>query len=208
MTVRSKLLSLVVLSILAAGALAAGLLWWPKPPVALASGTLLSPARALADFSLIDTAGRSFGSENLRGHWSLMFFGYTNCPDFCPTTLTTLAALNGRLRREHAEVPQVLFVSVDAKRDTPAQLDKYVPYFDPAFVGLTSQSQSTTEGFARTLGVAVALQPPDADGNYVVDHSAQVFVFDPAGKLAAVLSGPFTVDALRSDWRRITAGPA
>ena len=69
---------------------------------------------------------------NLRGHWSLLFFGYTNCPYFCPTTLTTLAAMQARLRAENATVlPQVIFVSVDAKRDTPAQLAKYLPNFDP-----------------------------------------------------------------------------
>ncbi len=86
MTVRSKWLSIVVLGILAAGGVVAALLWWPRqPPVALASGTLLVPARALADFSLIDNQGHNFGAENLRGHWSLMFFGYTNCPDYCPS---------------------------------------------------------------------------------------------------------------------------
>ncbi len=68
----------------------------------LATGTLLTPSRALPDFSLIDSQGSGFGPANLRGHWSLLFFGYTNCPDFCPTTLTTLAALQKRLRADHA----------------------------------------------------------------------------------------------------------
>jgi protein SCO1/2 len=98
---------------------------------------------------------------------------------------------------------------VDAKRDTPQQLAKYVPYFDPQFIGLTAAQQPTVESFARTMGVAVAIQAPqDADGNYTVDHSAQIFVFDPDGKLKAVLSGPFTVDALRGDLRRIVSGHA
>ena len=70
-------------------------LWWRHAPgnVDLVTGTLLTPSRELEDFSLIDSQGRTFGTANLRGHWSLMFFGYTNCPDFCPTTLTTLAAI-------------------------------------------------------------------------------------------------------------------
>ncbi len=121
----------------------------------LASGTILAPARALADFSLIDNQGRGFGAANLRGHWSLMFFGYTNCPDYCPTTLTTLAALEKQLRAAKiAAPPQVIFVSVDAKRDTPAQLNQFVPDFDPDFIGLTAASQPAIEALAKKWGVA------------------------------------------------------
>lgn len=184
------------------------ILWRPKPPpVVLASGTLLAPAKTLADFSLIDNHGRSFGEQNLRGHWSLLFFGYTNCPDYCPTTLMTLAALEKQLRAaKTAPPPQVVFVSVDAKRDTPARLDRFVPNFDPEFIGLTAPSQPDIEALAKKWGVAVKIQYA-ANGNYIVDHSAVLFVIDPAGRLAAVLTGPFTVDALRDDYQRIvTAG--
>ena len=173
----------------------------------LATGTLLTPSQALPDFSLIDSQGRSFGPANLRGHWSLMFFGYTNCPDFCPTTLSTLAALQKRLRADNSTLPQVIFVSVDAKRDTPAQLSKYVPYFDPEFIGLTAVDQPTIQAVAKQWGVAVMVRPAK-DGNYTVDHSSAIFVLDPAGRLAAVLSGPFTVNALQSDFRRIVTGRA
>ena len=205
---QSKLLSFVLICIVAAAGAAAALHWRHPPPVELATGTLLSPSRQLADFSLIDSAGRGFGTANLRGHWSFMFFGYTNCPDFCPATLSTLAALNKRLRTENAAVvPQVIFVSVDAKRDTPEQLAKYVPYFDPGFIGLTAAQQPTLEAVARSMGVAVVIQPAkEPNGSYTVDHSAQIFVLDPGGKLAAVLSGPFTVDALRGDLQRIVSG--
>jgi protein SCO1/2 len=207
MTVRSKLLTLVFLCILAVGGIVAAILW-PQPPLALASGTILAPARALADFSLIDNQGRGFGAANLRGHWSLMFFGYTNCPDYCPTTLTTLAALEKRLRAAKSVAPpQVIFVSVDAKRDTPAQLNQFVPNFDPGFIGLTAPDQPAIEALAKQWGVAVKIQYA-ADGNYIVDHSAAIFVIDPAGKLAAILTGPFTLDALESDYQRIVTGRA
>ena len=187
----------------AAGGIAAALIW-PKhlPALELATGTLLTPSHALPDFSLIDSHGRSFGPENLRGHWTMMFFGYTNCPDFCPATLTTLAALQKRLRADNSARPQVIFVSVDAKRDTPAQLARYVPYFDPDFIGLTAVDQPAIEAVAGKWGVPVMVHP-EKDGNYTVDHSAAIFVLDPAGRLAAVLSGPFSVDALQSDFRRI-----
>ncbi len=187
--------------------LGAALLWrHSAAPVDLAAGTYLSPRRVLPNFSLIDQQGHAFGPAQLRGRWSLLFFGYTNCPDFCPTTLTTLAALEKRLRASGAVTrPQVVFVSVDAKRDTPAQLAKYVPYFDPEFVGVTAAGQPVIEDLARRLGVAVFLSAPNADGSYSVDHSADLFVIDPAGKLAAVLSGPFTPDALQADLQRLGA---
>ena len=174
-------------------------------PADLLTGSYLAPARALPDFSLIDQAGRAFGPERLKGRWSLVFFGYTNCPDFCPATLATLAAMEKRLRSEHAAVhPQVIFVSVDAKRDTPAQLAKYVPYFDPEFIGVTAADQHTVEAFAARLGVAVALTPTP-DGGYTVDHSAAILVVDPGGKLVAVLTGPFSASALQADIQHIAA---
>jgi protein SCO1/2 len=208
MTVRSKLWSLVFVCVLAAGGFVAASIWSPKPPLVLASGTILAPARPLADFSLIDNQGRSFGAANLRGHWSLMFFGYTDCPDYCPTTLTTLAALEKQLRAAKTVAPpQVIFVSVDAKRDTPAQLNQFVPNFDPGFIGLTATDQPAIEALAKKWGIAVNIQYA-ANGNYIVDHSTEIFVIDPAGNVAAILTGPFTVDALQSDFRRIVTGHA
>lgn len=172
-------------------------------PAELATGVYIHPNRALPDFSLIDTQGQTFGAAQLRGHWSMMFFGYTNCPDFCPTTLTTLAALEKRLRAEAAPArPQVIFVSVDAARDTPQQLAKYVPYFDPEFIGLTAANQSDVEAVAARLGVSVIITR-HSDGTYTVDHSGAIFVLTPEGKLAAVLTGPFAVGDLDSDFRRI-----
>src|SRR5882724_10573685 len=198
MTDRSKFLAFLLLCVAVAGGLLAVRFLSPKPPAVLATGTLLAPARPLADFSLIDNQGRPFGPANLRGHWSLMFFGYTQCPDFCPSTLTTLAAVEKQLRAAKAVAPpQVIFVSVDAKRDTPAQLNRYVPNFDPEFVGLTAHDQASIEAIAKRWGIAVAIQSA-ANGDYIVDHSEAIFVIDPDGNLAAILTGPFTVDALHS----------
>ena len=208
MTDRSKLWAFLVLCVAVAGSLLAVRFLSPRQAAVLATGTLLVPARPLADFSLIDHQGRAFGPANLRGHWSLMFFGYTQCPDFCPATLTTLAAVEKQLRTAKAvEPPRVIFVSVDAKRDTPAQLSRYVPNFDPEFVGLTAADQSSIEAIAKRWGIAVAIQSA-ANGDYIVDHSEAIFVIDPDGNLAAVLTGPFTVDALQSDFQRIVKARA
>jgi len=177
----------------------AALLWrHSSAPGNLTTGSYLSPRRALPDFSLIDQSGHAFGPQDLRGRWSFLYFGYTNCPDACPTTLTTLAALEKRLRASGAAVrPHVVFVSVDAKRDTPAQLAQFVPYFDPEFVGVTAASQPQIEDLARKLGVAVYLPTPNADGSYAVEHTGEILVVDPQGKLAAILTGPFTASALQ-----------
>ena len=95
-------------------------------------------------------------------------------------------------------------MSVDAKRDTPQQLAKYVPYFDPELHRRDRADQPTIEALARKLGVAVAIVP-SAGGGYTVDHSGAIFVVDPAGKIAAILTGPFTADALQADFERIVA---
>lgn len=207
MSGRSKILSFAFVCVIALAGITASLLWrHPRPAVELITGTVLTPSRELADFILIDHQGRSFGPANLLGRWSLMFFGYTNCPDFCPTTLTTLAAVKKRLSANPAAVlPQVIFVSVDARRDTPAQLAKYVPYFDRDFIGLTAADQPSIEAVAKKLGVAVIIQPT-ADGNYTVDHSGAIFVINPQGRLAAILTGPFSVNALQTDFQRLVAG--
>jgi len=200
-------MSIAIIGIALIAGISAAFIWRnAAAPVQLTTGTYIHPNRALPDFSLIDTRGQTFGLAQLRGHWSMMFFGYTNCPDFCPTTLTTLAALEKRLRAGAAPVrPQVIFMSVDAARDTPEQLAKYVPYFDPEFIGLSAPSQSDAEAVAAKLGVSVIITPK-SDGTYTVDHSGAIFVLNPEGKLAAVLTGPFTVGDLESDFRRIVAG--
>ncbi len=191
---------------------AATALWWRQSgqaaPPALVTGTYLEPRRALPDFTLIDHQGRRFARDSLQGGWSLLFFGYTNCPDVCPTTLATLAAFEKRLRtRGPAAVPRVVFVSVDAARDTPAQLARYVPYFDPQFLGVTAPTQAGIEALAGKLGIAVVLSPRP-DGGYTVDHSTAILVVDPQARIAAILTGPFTPASLEDDYGRIIAGPS
>jgi protein SCO1/2 len=207
MAPQSRFLGVAFIGIALLAGIAAALIWRHRAaPVELATGSYISPSRTLPDFSLIDEHGRMFGPANLKGSWSMMFFGYTNCPDFCPTTLSTLAALEKRLRASGAAVrPHVIFVSVDAKRDTPEQLAKYVPYFDPEFIGVTAANQPAIEAVAAKFGFGVIITPT-ADGTYTVDHSGAIFVLDPDGQLTAILTGPFTVDALQADFQRIVAG--
>jgi protein SCO1/2 len=183
----------------------AALFWQRESPAlpALASGQFVNPRTALPEFNLIDDHGKPFTRAALSGHWTMLYFGYTNCPDLCPATLTSLAAMEKLLPASAASRPKVVFVSVDAVRDTPAQLAGYVPYFDPGFLGVTASDQGRIETFAAALGVAVAInQRPD--GSSTVDHSSAIFIVDPAGRLAAVLTGPFTAETLRTDFLRIS----
>jgi protein SCO1 len=208
MAERSNQLAWVLAILIAGAGLAAALMWRQSANMAapaLVTGTMLVPRRDLPDFTLIDHQGRTFTRPDLRGAWSLLFFGYTNCPDVCPATLSMLATVEKRLRAAGAAPrPKVVFVSVDAARDTPAQLARYVPYFDPEFIGVTAKDQPTIEALARDLGVVVLISHRP-DGTYSVDHSSAIFVVDPSGQLAAILTGPFTVDTLQGDIGRIVA---
>ena len=201
-----------MLAVIIAGAGLATALWWRQPAFiaqpSLLTGTMFAPRRDLPDFTLIDHQGRPFAPAILKGAWSFLFFGYTNCPDVCPATLSTLAAFEKRLRTANASPrPKVVFISVDAARDTPAQLARYVPYFDPEFLGATAKDQATIEEVARNFGVFVLLTH-HKDGTYSVDHSSAIVVVDPTGKIAAILTGPFTTESLQEDFKHIIASPS
>jgi protein SCO1/2 len=175
-------------------------------PPALERAVAFSATRALPDFALVDHSGRPFGPERLQGQWTFLFFGFVNCPDVCPTTLTTLAAARAALADLPAEQqPAVTLVSVDPDRDTPEVLGRYVTHFDPSFTGVTG-STAATAALTGGLGVAVVVGPPGPDGNYSVDHTAALFLVDPDGRVAALFGGPHEAGTIARDYRRIVAG--
>jgi protein SCO1/2 len=172
------------------------------PASVLAHATLLEPARPLPAFNLIDQSGAAFEPAALKNHWNLLFFGFTNCPDVCPTTLTTLAQTEKQLADLPSEQrPHVVMVSVDPKRDTPEQLAKYVKFFSPTFSGVTG-TPAGIEQLTRGMGVPVAIQE-QANGQYTVDHSAAIFLIDRNGDLRALFSTPHTPATIAADYRRI-----
>jgi protein SCO1/2 len=163
----------------------------------LASGTWLPQAKPVSDFQLIDSTGRRFTRQDLAGAPALVFFGFTHCPDVCPTTLLKLAQIHKR-----APLPglRVLFISVDPQRDTPAVLGTYVHAFDPTFEGLTGTPQAIAQ-LAANFGVAVnKVELPG--GDYTMDHSAVVFLVDDAARIAAIFTPPFDVAAFSADLAR------
>ncbi|MBL8267372.1 SCO family protein [Steroidobacter sp.] len=170
----------------------------------LAKATLLDPARPLPPMAFVDQQNRPFGLEQLQGHWSILFFGFTFCPDVCPTTLALLAQVEKQLAdlpTEHR--PHIVLVSVDPKRDRPERLAQYVKSFSPTFTGITGEQEAVHE-FALKLGVPVAISPLPG-GNYTVDHSAAIFIVDPSGALRALSSTPHEVPIIAEDYRSIVA---
>ncbi len=152
--------------------------------------TVLPVPRAISEFQLVDHRGAPFGRAELEGRWSLLFFGYTYCPDVCPITLQSLAEVARLpLPTESADRPQVVFVSVDPDRDTTERLAEYVRYFHPSFVGTTG-SPAEIDRLARSVGAFYRIEDGGDREDYLVDHAAVLFLVDPAARLSAVLEDP------------------
>lgn len=141
-------------------------------------------AQLVPTVPLIDTEGESFTLEALRGNWVLMYFGYTYCPDFCPSTLTDWRLIKRNLA-EDAVGLDFLLVSVDPNRDTPELLKRYVSRFDESFRAATGDVADLMV-FAESMGAFFASQETDAGGYYAVDHSSSTFLLDPHGRLVTV----------------------
>lgn len=196
--------ALVAIVAIAAGILLSWAVLERSSAPTLAQATLIDPPRALPPMAFIDEQGQPFGPERLRGRWSILFFGFTYCPDICPTTLALLAQVEKQLADLPAEQrPQIVLVSVDPKRDTPERLAQYVKSFSPTFTGITGEQDSVHE-FALKMGVPVAISPLP-DGNYTVDHSAAIFVIDPNGAWRAISSTPHQAAVIAEDYRSIVA---
>ncbi|SPK73617.1 putative cytochrome c oxidase assembly factor, scoC [Cupriavidus taiwanensis] len=134
------------------------------------------------DFKLTDHTGKVRTLADYKGKAVVMFFGYTHCPDVCPTTMAELKAVMEQLGPD-ADRVQVLFVTVDPERDTQALLAQYVPAFDQRFVGLRPADEAALQKLAKDFKVFYAKVPGSSPSNYTVDHSAGSYIFDPQGKL-------------------------
>lgn len=177
----------------------------PPPPPQLAQATLLPSPRSIAAFKLVDDKGAPFTPERLKGHWTLAFFGYTHCPDVCPTALGMLAQMTSKLQADGrvATLPQSLFVSVDPQRDTPQVLASYVRYFNPDFIGATGSPEELLS-FTRQLGILYLPSQGSGEENYEIDHSAAIILFDPDGNYHALFNVPYNADTMAADFLKIT----
>jgi protein SCO1/2 len=169
----------------------------PAPPH-LESAVLYPTPRALPDFQLIRSDTQPLTLADWKGHWTVAFFGYTNCPDVCPTTLTTfkqawkLLGAAGALDKVRFD-----FISVDPARDTPAPLARYVGFFSKDFVAATGSDDELTR-LTRALGLVYSREK-SADGNYAVDHSASAVIIDPEGREIGLFRPPFEAAKIAAD---------
>jgi protein SCO1/2 len=184
--------------------LAAALAACGNPGAAKFRGTDVTGADFGKTLALTGHDGKPRVLGDFRGKLVVLFFGYTHCPDICPTTLADTAAALKTLGPDAARV-QVLFVTLDPERDTPELLAKYVPYFSPDFLGLSGDA-AATERTAKEFKIFYEKRPGAAPGAYTVDHSAQVYVLDAEGRLRLVERNERISQDLAPDLRALLKG--
>jgi protein SCO1/2 len=169
-------------------------------PARLAS-VLWPQAKPLQPFSLVDHTGKAFTQEHLEQGFSLLFFGYTSCPDVCPTTMASLDVVMRELGKDCAHC-QVVFVSVDPQRDTAERLHAYTSHFNPQFIALTGSVESITE-LAAQMGAMFIQEPSESAESYTMAHTASVFLIDPQARLIGTFSFPHDPLQMAEDLRQI-----
>lgn len=178
----------------------------PPAPPQLDAAVLYPVPRPLPDFQLVRSDGKALTLADWKGRWTVVFFGYTSCPDVCPTTLATFKQAWGLLDDAARERVRFEFVSVDPERDTPEQLARYIGFFSPDFGAATGSDTELTR-LTRALGL-VYLREAAKDGQYAVDHSAASVIIDPAGRQIGLVKPPVDAAQLASDLRTLAATPA
>ena len=175
-----------------------GFLLWSRQQLPVPEGLLWPNPPLVRAFELKSTSGGGFNAQSLQGRWTFMFFGYTYCPDVCPTTLSTMAQVAKRLRaRFPDDEVQTVFVTVDPKRDTLERLKSYVQYFDGQFIG-AREELDRLDDLTGQLGIAHARGEPDDNGEYFVDHSASIVLVDPEGRRVGIFSTPHDIEDIVS----------
>ena len=202
--------SKAVIALLVIGASAAAV-WWqrgdrPRLPPAELESVILNEPRPLEPFTLADHDGNALTPEQLKGHWTLLFFGYTHCPDICPTTLAVLKGVAQKLESdpELAASTRTLFVSLGIDRDTQEQLKRYITYFNPAFVAATG-SRSEIDNLTTQVGAVYMFEGDTSRDDYIVNHSATILLIDPQGRFYARFNAPHTASGIADTYRRVRA---
>ena len=174
-------------------------------PAARFNGTDISQDPVGGDFTLTSHNGHPVSLSDFRGKIVVLVFGYTHCPDVCPTHLLTYAQAIAQLPPEQAEAVQLLFVSIDPARDRPELLARYVPAFNPSFIGLTSAdgSEAETQAVMKLYGATAVKQPPQPNGFYSVDHSSATFLINRQGRPVVMEAFGQTATQLAEDLKTL-----
>jgi len=162
-------------------------------------GLLWPDPKQIGEFTIVDHKGKEFSSNNMQGKWSLLFFGYTYCPDVCPITLSVLNQFYNNKQRDDI---QVLFITVDPERDTTTRLAEYIGYFNQDFLALGGNIEQVRT-LASQIGIAFMYGAPAEDGNYLVDHTSSVFLLDPQARLVSILPAPHTPESIETRFNNI-----
>ncbi|MBA4693694.1 MAG: SCO family protein [Congregibacter sp.] len=197
---REKLMAAVLIAAAVVGVALAGsgywALWQSRNPAAdqlMPASLITFPERKpLAEFILVDDEKGVFDLKSLESRWSFIFFGFMYCPDICPTTLYDLSLVKRDIVAQGISESdiQFVFISVDPARDKAAQIQRYVQYFDPAFLGATGSMGQLTN-LTRQLGAPFRAEPETAENVYEVTHSSAVYLVDPLGQYTGIISPPF-----------------
>lgn len=198
-----KILALVLLVTAIAGGAMFMQLAFQAPSAIPQRATLLPQAMTLPQFSLRDHHGAAFDNESFKGRWSLVFFGFTNCPDICPVTLQQLAIARKRVLQGGADrFPEIVLISVDPERDTPQVMAEYVANFGPGVTGVTG-SLEEIRSLTSSLGIYFHKSMSGA-GHQNVEHSAAVMLINKSGEMSALFSAPHDVAHFVNDIPLIT----
>ena len=190
----------ILVAILLAATLAAGIFVALRlqNPAAPEFALVLPAPNKVPAFSLVDQHGKPADQSVFQGQWDLVFFGFTHCPDICPTTLQVLAAAKAALEEQgQSPLPRIVLVSVDPERDSPEIMAEYISYFGDGNLGITGTLEEVSK-LTSGLGIYFKKQPSDGN-NYNVDHSAAVLLINPDGGFHALFSGPHIVDNYVND---------
>lgn len=168
------------------------------------SKTIILPnAKGVTYPNFDDHLGNKVNKELFLGKWSILFFGFTNCPDICPTTMQTLKQVKQNLEQHSAwDNYQAIMMTVDPETDTSERLNNYVTFFDSEFIGLTTDLQTTTS-FAKQLGILFIKREKEGANTYEVDHSASMILINPQGQWAGVISAPHKADLISDDLKKL-----
>jgi protein SCO1/2 len=168
------------------------------------SAYILPKPDPVAAFKLVNHDGAAFDNSDLKGKWTFVFFGFTHCPDLCPTTLNVFNQVHRQLREQPQGVRDVrfVFVSVDPERDTPQLLKEYVTAFNPEFVGVTGNGTELAQ-LGDSLGVVYTKVPGATPEQYFMDHSSAVLLIDPRGTLSGVFAAPHVAQKIVAGFQAI-----
>lgn len=208
MPIKNNRTLITIIGLLAFGALIAGLFTAQSVhnkaiDVRKFHGTFLNKPRKILPFALTGIDNKPFNNTSLKGHWTMVFFGFTNCGSICPTTMAELGKMYRLLQRKGTqELPHVVMISVDPDRDNADKLTQYVKAFDPHFYG-ASGDENSINAMTQEMGIAyskIALSGDDDPQHYDIEHTGTVILLNPKGQLSAFFTMPHYASLLAKDY--------